>query len=221
MDVVHKIFQEAQPLNIHFFCLIEAGTSTLLRGYDFPEHLTCRQFHNPHDLLFNFLANRLCPLKFFGFTQFPPFFAALAPQHFISGATTPPCPTMLCSPKVWPWLKPVARLVFQGWQNCTGAIMWYKIWELISYFMLLQSNGQCVCRKRLNFLVCHKDQGWAKLKFQERSLLIYKYKATKNCKKIPRGGKKLASCCLGVAFATSCHPMAKGLSWLCHCQEVS
>ena len=30
--------------------------------------------------------------------------------------------------------------------------------ELISYFMLSQSNVESVCRKRLNFLVCYKDQ---------------------------------------------------------------
>ena len=33
----------------------------------------------------------------------------------------------------------------------------------------------------------------------------------KNCKKILRGGKKMASCCPGVAVATPCHPIATGL----------
>ena len=32
----------------------------------------------------------------------------------------------------------------------------------------------------------------------------------KRFKNIPRGGKKLESCCLGVAVATPCHPMATG-----------
>ena len=34
----------------------------------------------------------------------------------------------------------------------------------------------------------------------------------KNCKKILRGGRKMASCCPGVAFAAPCHPIAKGLT---------
>ena len=32
-----------------------------------------------------------------------------------------------------------------------------------------------------------------------------------NCKKFPRGGKKLLPCCLGVAFTNPCHPMATDL----------
>ena len=64
-----------------------------------------------------------------------------------------------CKPKLPGKTKLVARLVFQGWQNCTGGIMLYKISELISYFMLLQSNGQCIYRKRLNFLECQNNQG--------------------------------------------------------------
>ena len=35
----------------------------------------------------------------------------------------------------------------------------------------------------------------------------------KNCKKILRGGKKMASCYLGVAVATPCHPIATGLEF--------
>ena len=46
----------------------------------------------------------------------------------------------------------------------------------------------------------------------EKSLLGYKDKvAARNCKQILRGGKKLACFCPGVAFATTCHPMATGL----------
>ena len=41
--------------------------------------------------------------------------------------------------------------------------------------------------------------------------LTTKINQHKNCKTITRGGKKLASCCPGVAFATPCHPMAMGL----------
>ena len=36
--------------------------------------------------------------------------------------------------------KLVTRPVFQEWQIFTGGITWYKICELISYFMLSQSN---------------------------------------------------------------------------------
>ena len=35
--------------------------------------------------------------------------------------------------------------------------------------------------------------------------------AIKNCKTILKGGKKMASCCPGVAVAIPCHPMAAGL----------
>ena len=46
-----------------------------------------------------------------------------------------------------------------------------------------------------------------------RSLLGYNDKATvKTCKRILRGGKEMAPCCPGVAFATPCHPMATGLA---------
>ena len=42
---------------------------------------------------------------------------------------------------------------------------------------------------------------------------LHKYKAAiKNCKKFPRGVKKLASYCPGVTFATPCHFMAMGLN---------
>ena len=45
------------------------------------------------------------------------------------------------------------------------------------------------------------------------SLLSYKDKGTiKTCKRVPRGGKKLASCCSRVAVATPCHPVATDLS---------
>ena len=47
--------------------------------------------------------------------------------------------------------------------------------------------------------------------------MAYKDKAIiDNCKKVLRGGKKMASCCPGVAFATPCHPMATGLTLYVH-----
>ena len=38
-----------------------------------------------------------------------------------------------------------------------------------AYFILYVIKIKCVCRKRLKFLVCHKDQGLAQTKFQEIS----------------------------------------------------
>ena len=69
-----------------------------------------------------------------------------------------------------------------------------------------------VCHK----YVCYKSKYATETKAElnqdfRRSLLICKYKATiKNCETFPSGGKKQASCCPGVAFATPCHPMATG-----------
>ena len=50
-----------------------------------------------------------------------------------------------------------------------------------------------------------------------RSLLGYNGKATvKNCKKILRGGKRMASCCPGVSFATpslrACNAIVRNIS---------
>ena len=45
----------------------------------------------------------------------------------------------------------------------------------------------------------------------EFSFAATKKSNNKKMHKILRGGRKLASCCPGVEFATPCHPMATGL----------
>ena len=82
-----------------------------------------------------------------------------------------------------------------------------------------QSNRQCVCRKRLNFLVCHKGQGWAQPTCLEIPLLVWRFPLmsgdppslqrlsnNKNSKKFP----EVAKCgifCPGVPRCIS-HPMS-------------
>ena len=66
--------------------------------------------------------------------------------------------------------------------------------EKIQFFSVSQ-------RPQLNF-----DQNlWISLRSKKDKVTV------KHRMNTPRGGKKLASCCLGVAFATSCQPMATGL----------
>ena len=105
--------------------------------------------------------------------------------------------------------KPVARPLCHGWQDCPRGITCYKI--CMAYFMFYAISIKwivCVCREELKYLVCHKDQG----RGQQKVLLNYKHKANieKNAKTLPRSGKKLASCCPWVEFATPCHPHSDG-----------
>ena len=64
--------------------------------------------------------------------------------------------------------------------------------NLRAYFMLHVIIIKCIKRmqEKIEVFVFYKDQNF------RRSLLGYKDKArTKSCKKILRGGKKMASCC--------------------------
>ena len=56
-----------------------------------------------------------------------------------------------------------------------------------------------------------RDQGGVQSKFQDISPLLQKKQRNRLQKHFLKGGKRLAPSYPGVAFATPCHPMAKGL----------
>ena len=52
-------------------------------------------------------------------------------------------------------VQPRSQTCVAGVAKSVRKNQWYKIPELISYFMLSQSNVQCICRKQLDLLACH------------------------------------------------------------------
>ena len=105
--------------------------------------------------------------------------------------------------------KPIARSLFQGWQNCTrgiGGIKPESLFHTLCYHN--QMDNACTGKDWAFYYITKTilNQNF------KRSLHIYKYKVTiNNCKKFPRDGKNLASCRPGVAIATPRHPMAMRL----------
>ena len=73
-------------------------------------------------------------LNFFGFEP------NIIPKLFLNAKS-------VTSPKnQWNSIKPVARYVFRGWQNCIGGVTWYKSWSLF-HILHYQNQWGNVCRK--------------------------------------------------------------------------
>ena len=102
---------------------------------------------------------------------------------------------------------------------CISGVTWYKIWEFISS----KSNGWCTCRNKLSFFVCHKDQACAQSNCRI-SFSLQRYNNYRQLQKTPKGGRTLASCSPGVAFAIPYHSMTtilKYSSMLCaYCRTL-
>ena len=75
------------------------------------------------------------------------------------------------------------------------------------FYTLCYQNQVNVRPEKLNFLVCHKDQGGAQSNFQETSLLTRKNRKIEGKNIFPGVAKRWCPLSRG----GSCHPMATGL----------
>ena len=86
--------------------------------------------------------------------------------------------------------------------------------ESLCHTLCYQNQTENLHPKKLNFVVCNKDQVGAQLEFQEIFRISFATKEKHQHrlqKNFAKGGQKLALCCTWVAFAMPCHPMAIGL----------
>ena len=97
-------------------------------------------------------------------------------------------------------------------QNMRTYFIFYVI--TIKCMNCMQKKTEFSCKLQIPTLISTNILGDLSL-----ATKIKQQNSNKNCKKILRGGKKMESCCPGVAVATQCHPIARGLSILVYqCQ---